>query len=71
MDITTYQHELKKARRIVPTCLTAVRLGATKNGLPFEIQIPNEKTMRAIEHSRQGKGKIFFPVERHMAGVLE
>jgi antitoxin component of RelBE/YafQ-DinJ toxin-antitoxin module len=51
--------------------LTAVRLGATKNGLPFEIQIPNEKTMRAIENSRQGKGKIFFPIERHMEGVLE
>ena len=71
MDIATYHHELKKQGESLPTCLTAVRLGATKNGLPFEIQIPNEKTMRAIEHSRQGKGKIFFPVERHMAGVLE
>lgn len=28
-------------------------------GLPFELQIPNEKTMKAIENSRQGKGKSF------------
>jgi DNA-damage-inducible protein J len=26
-------------------------------GLPFELQIPNGKTMKAIEISRQGKGK--------------
>ena len=28
-------------------------------GLPFELHVPNEKTMRAIENSRQGKGKPF------------
>jgi len=28
-------------------------------GLPFELKIPNDKTMRAIENSRQGRGKIF------------
>ena len=28
-------------------------------GLPFEINVPNEKTMKAIEDSRQGKGKRF------------
>ncbi|MFC1821984.1 type II toxin-antitoxin system RelB/DinJ family antitoxin [Thermodesulfobacteriota bacterium] len=28
-------------------------------GLPFELRIPNEKTMEAIENSRQGKGKTF------------
>ena len=28
-------------------------------GLPFELQIPNKKTMEAIENSRQGKGKSF------------
>ncbi|MGB9496893.1 MAG: type II toxin-antitoxin system RelB/DinJ family antitoxin [Dissulfuribacterales bacterium] len=28
-------------------------------GLPFELQVPNEKTMKAIENSRQGKGKKF------------
>ena len=26
-------------------------------GLPFELHIPNEKTMKAIENSREGKGK--------------
>jgi DNA-damage-inducible protein J len=26
-------------------------------GLPFELQIPNGKTVKAIEISRQGKGK--------------
>jgi hypothetical protein len=25
--------------------------------LPFELQIPNKKTIKAIENSRQGKGK--------------
>jgi DNA-damage-inducible protein J len=29
-------------------------------GLPFELQIPNKKTMKAIENSRHGKGKSFF-----------
>ena len=28
-------------------------------GLPFDLQVPNEKTMKAIENSRQGKGKTF------------
>ena len=30
-----------------------------QRGLPFELQVPNEKTMEAIENSRQGKGKRF------------
>jgi len=30
-----------------------------QRGLPFELQIPNEKTMKAIENSRHGKGKRF------------
>ena len=28
-------------------------------GLPFELRVPNEKTMKAIENSRQGKDKKF------------
>ena len=32
-------------------------------GLPFELQIPNEKTMKAIEDSRRGKGKTFSSTE--------
>ena len=28
-------------------------------GLPFELQIPNKSTMKAIENSRLGKGKSF------------
>ena len=28
-------------------------------GLPFELRIPNEETMNAIENSRKGKGKVF------------
>jgi DNA-damage-inducible protein J len=28
-------------------------------GLPFELHIPNEKTMKAIENSREGRGKSF------------
>ncbi|MCP4667028.1 MAG: type II toxin-antitoxin system RelB/DinJ family antitoxin [Deltaproteobacteria bacterium] len=28
-------------------------------GLPFDLQIPTEKTMQAIERSRTGKGKTF------------
>jgi DNA-damage-inducible protein J len=27
--------------------------------LPFELHIPNEKTMEAIENSRKGNGKSF------------
>ncbi|MBW1792379.1 MAG: type II toxin-antitoxin system RelB/DinJ family antitoxin, partial [Deltaproteobacteria bacterium] len=30
-----------------------------QRGLPFELQVPNEKTMKAIENSRQGRGKRF------------
>ncbi|MBW1703544.1 MAG: type II toxin-antitoxin system RelB/DinJ family antitoxin [Deltaproteobacteria bacterium] len=30
-----------------------------QRGLPFELQVPNEKTMKAIENSRQGMGKRF------------
>ena len=32
-------------------------------GLPFELQIPNEKTMQAIDNSRRGKGKVFPSTE--------
>ena len=28
-------------------------------GLPFDLSIPSEKTMRAIQNSRKGKGKKF------------
>ena len=31
--------------------------------LPFELQVPNEKTMKAIKNSRQGKGKTFSSTE--------
>lgn len=34
-----------------------------QRGLPFELRIPNAKTMKAIENSRQGKGKVFSSVE--------
>ncbi len=30
-----------------------------QKGLPFELQIPKEKTTEAIENSRQGKGRTF------------
>lgn len=30
-----------------------------QQGLPFDLQIPNEKTMKAINNSRRGKGKTF------------
>ena len=30
-----------------------------QRGLPFELQVPNEKTMKAIRNSRSGKGKRF------------
>jgi DNA-damage-inducible protein J len=33
-------------------------------GLPFALQVPNEKTMKAIENSRQGKGKTRFIFSR-------
>ena len=32
-------------------------------GLPFELQVPNKETMKAIENSRQGKGKTFTSAE--------
>jgi len=32
-------------------------------GLPFELQVPYTKTMKAIENSRQGKGKAFSSAE--------
>lgn len=32
-------------------------------GLPFELNVPNEKTMKAIENSRRKKGKIFSSSE--------
>ena len=28
-------------------------------GLPFELRVPNEKTMKAIDNSRRNKGKTF------------
>ena len=31
--------------------------------LPFELQIPNKKTTKATENSRQGKGKAFSSAE--------
>ncbi|MBW1888594.1 MAG: type II toxin-antitoxin system RelB/DinJ family antitoxin [Deltaproteobacteria bacterium] len=30
-----------------------------QHGLPFELHVPNEKTMKAIENSRKGKWKRF------------
>ncbi len=30
-----------------------------QRGLPFELHISNEKTMKAIENSREGKGQRF------------
>lgn len=30
-----------------------------QRGLPFELRIPNEETINAIENSRQGKGETF------------
>lgn len=30
-----------------------------QKGLPFELHIPNEKTLNAIENSRRGRGKTF------------
>jgi len=34
-----------------------------QRGLPFELHVPNEKTMKAIENSRKGKGKRFSTAE--------
>ena len=33
-------------------------------GLPFDLRIPNEQTIRAIDNSRQGKGKSFPSAEK-------
>ena len=30
-----------------------------QRGLPFELYVPNKETMKAVENSRQGKGKRF------------
>jgi len=30
-----------------------------QGGLPFELQVPNKKTMKAIRNSRAGRGKRF------------
>ena len=35
-----------------------------QRGLPFELKVPNEKTMKAIESSRQGKGKRFSTAQK-------
>ena len=32
-------------------------------GLPFELQIPSERTMKSIEASRRGKGTTFSTTE--------
>jgi len=32
-------------------------------GLPFELRVPSEKTMKAIQNSREGKGKTFSRTE--------
>lgn len=34
-----------------------------QRGLPFELSVPNEKTIKAIDDSRQGKGKRFSTVQ--------
>ena len=34
-----------------------------QKGLPFELKIPKETTMKAIENSRRGKGKTFDSTE--------
>lgn len=34
-----------------------------QRGLPFELQVPNEKTMKAIRRSRSGKGRSFSTAE--------
>ncbi len=32
-------------------------------GLPFELHVPNPRTMKAVENSRQGKGKSFHTAQ--------
>jgi DNA-damage-inducible protein J len=34
-----------------------------QRGLPFDLQVPNERTMKAISKSRAGKGKRFSTPE--------
>ena len=34
-----------------------------KGALPFELQVPNKKTMKAIGDSRKGKGRKFSNTE--------
>jgi len=34
-----------------------------QRGLPFELHVPNEKTRKAIDDSRQGKGKKFYTAQ--------
>jgi len=34
-----------------------------QRGLPFELHVPNRTTMKALENSRQGKGKTFSSAE--------
>jgi DNA-damage-inducible protein J len=34
-----------------------------QRGLPFELQVPNKKTMKAIRDSRKGKGVKFSNTE--------
>jgi hypothetical protein len=36
-----------------------VPAGGAQQGLPFELHVPNKKTMKAIWNSRAGKGKSF------------
>ncbi len=35
-----------------------------QRGLPFELHVPNEETMKAVENSRQGKGKRFSTAQK-------
>jgi antitoxin component of RelBE/YafQ-DinJ toxin-antitoxin module len=45
--------------------------GIAKAGLPFELQMPNTRTMKAIRNSREGKGKRFSTSrERFKAGGI-
>jgi len=33
------------------------------NGLPFDVQLPNDQTVRAMRAARQGKGQVYTSVE--------
>ncbi len=33
------------------------------NGLPFELQLPNEKTIKAMKYARDGRGKKYHNVK--------